>query len=58
MENDGKEVSYLILNLKNENGHVMEFCCGEKEYVLKPGEEISIEVNDQDCMYFDEVTSA
>jgi hypothetical protein len=47
----------LILYLKNENGHLMQFCCGDKEYVLEPGEEISIEVSDQDCMYFDEVTN-
>ncbi len=45
----------MKLNVKNDNGHTMEFCCGEKEYTLSPGEEVSIEINDEDYMYFDEV---
>jgi len=45
----------LKLNIKNDNGHTMEFCCGEKEYVLGPGEEITIEIKDEDYMYFDVV---
>ena len=29
--------------------------CGENEYTLSPEEEITIEIKDGDCMYFDEV---
>ena len=45
----------MKLNIKNENGLTVEFCCGEKEYILKPDEEIAIEVNDEDCMYIDTI---
>lgn len=45
----------MKLNLKNETGYLVDFCSGEKEYSLQPGEEISIEVFDEDCMYFDGV---
>ncbi len=41
----------MTFNVKNQTSHTIEFCCGEKEYVLKPGEAIQIEVNDEDCMY-------
>jgi hypothetical protein len=38
------------------NGDKMiEFCCGEKEYTLLNGQEVDIEVEDGDCMYFDGV---
>lgn len=46
----------MKLHLKNETKHSIQFCCGDKECALKPGEEITIEVNDEDCMYFDGVT--
>lgn len=45
----------MKLNIKNDYKFIMEFCCGEKEYVLGPGEEIAIEVQDEDYMYFDVV---
>ena len=45
----------LKLNIKNDNGYTIEFCCGEKQYVLGPDEEIPIEVKDEDYMYFDVV---
>lgn len=43
------------LNVKNDNEHTIEFCCGSKEYVLEPGQEIRIEVDDEDVLYFDVV---
>ncbi len=45
----------LNLNIKNDNEHTIEFCCGPKEYVLEPGQEIKIEIEDEDYMYFDVV---
>lgn len=45
----------LSLNIKNDNEHTIEFCCGPKEYVLEPGQEIKIEIEDEDYMYFDAV---
>lgn len=45
----------LKINIKNENGHTVEFCCGEKEYALGPEEEISVEVKEEDCIYLDVV---
>jgi len=36
------------------NGNLtIEFCCGQGEYVLAPEEEVTIEVQDEDCMYLD-----
>jgi len=45
----------MKLVIKNENLLTVEFCCGEKEYLLEPSEELVIEVNDGDCMYFDAI---
>ncbi|MEN6349317.1 MAG: hypothetical protein ABFD08_07990 [Syntrophomonas sp.] len=45
----------MILYVKNETQFKIDFCSGEKEYSLKPGDEIAIQVKDQDCMYFDKV---
>ncbi len=47
----------MKLHIKNQlnNGLTIEFCCGEKEYILDPDEEATIEVQDEDCMYFDVV---
>ncbi|HOV80379.1 MAG TPA: hypothetical protein PK728_09785 [Bacillota bacterium] len=47
----------IKLHVKNQlnSGLTIEFCCGEKEYTLGPEEEIAIEVQDGDCMYFDVV---
>ncbi len=41
-----------IINQLNK-GLTIEFCCGDKEYTLKPEENVTIEVNDEDCMYLD-----
>lgn len=45
----------MILNVKNDTGNSIQFCCGEKEYELKPQESVAVEVKDQDFMYFDGV---
>lgn len=43
------------LHIKNQlnGGLTIEFCSGQNEYVLAPGKEATIEVQDEDCMYFD-----
>ena len=45
----------MKLHIKNQlnDGLAIEFCCGQKEYTLAPEEEVTVEVNDEDCMYFD-----
>lgn len=45
----------MKLHIKNQlnNGLTIEFCCGQEEYTLGPDEEKTIEVGDEDCMYFD-----
>lgn len=45
----------MKLHIKNQlnDKHIIEFCCGQMEYSLKPEEEVTIEVSDEDCMYFD-----
>ncbi len=45
----------MNITVKNQlnNGMSIEFCCGEKEYALGPGEETTVEVNEDDCMYLD-----
>ncbi|MCL6478318.1 MAG: hypothetical protein K6T65_07855 [Peptococcaceae bacterium] len=45
----------MKLHIKNQLNGIIEFCCGEKEYELNPEQEITIEVKDEDCMYFDTV---
>jgi hypothetical protein len=44
----------LVKNQLNDR-LAIEFCCGEKEYVLKHDEEATIEVDEDVCMYFDGV---
>lgn len=46
------------IHVKNQlnDGLTIEFCCGDKEYVLKYNEDQTIEVSDEDCMYFDIVS--
>ena len=50
----------MQLYIKNQlnDGLTIEFCCGAKEYMLAPEEEVIIEIEDEDCMYFDGVTKA
>ena len=45
----------LKIHIKNQlnSDQTIEFCCGAKEYTLQPDQEIDIEVEDGDCMYFD-----
>jgi len=35
------------------SGLAIEFCCGQEEYTLEPEEEVTVEVQDEECMYFD-----
>lgn len=37
------------------NADIIEFCVGKKEYSLGYAEEITVEVYDGDCVYFDGV---
>lgn len=47
----------MKIHIKNQlNTLTVEFCCGEKEYRLGPGEVIAINIQDEDCMYFDTVS--
>ncbi len=43
------------IHVKNQlnDGLSIEFCCGDKEYKLDHDEEKTIEVEDEDCLYFD-----
>jgi hypothetical protein len=45
----------MKLHIKNQlNGDLtIEFCCGQEEYTLEPEEEVTLEVQDEDCMYLD-----
>ena len=45
----------MKIHIKNQlnSDQTIEFCCGAKEYTLQPDQEIDIEVEDGDCMYFD-----
>jgi hypothetical protein len=48
----------IKLHIKNQALFRIEFCCGEKEYELEPDQQVTIEVEDEDCMYFDQVVEA
>lgn len=43
--------------VKNQlnDGLTIEFCCGEKEYLLGPNEEKVIAIEEDVCVYFDVV---
>lgn len=47
----------MKIYIKNQlnNGHAIEFCAGEREYKLGPEEEITIQVQEEDCIYLDVV---
>lgn len=45
----------MKIHIKNQTGNEIDFCCGENEYTLRPDEEVSIEVQDGDCFYFDKI---
>ena len=48
-------VQVTKLHIKNNTSKAIEFCSGSKEYVLEPDEEITIEIEDDDVMYVDEL---
>jgi hypothetical protein len=50
----GVKVTLTITNQLNDN-YAIEFCLGDKEYILEPDEVIEVEVNDEDCICFDDV---
>jgi hypothetical protein len=52
---EGAMILDNVIYVRNQTVFTMEFCCGENEYALSPEEEITIEIKDGDCMYFDEV---
>ncbi|TEB10656.1 hypothetical protein [Pelotomaculum propionicicum] len=43
----------MKLYIKNQLLSTIEFCCGQKEYKLEPEQEITIEAQDEDYLYFD-----
>lgn len=47
-----RKVRLYVKNQLND-GLAIEFCCGEKEYVLNNNDETVIEIDDDACMYFD-----
>jgi hypothetical protein len=49
-------VGRLKIHIKNQLKGKVAFCAGMKEYELEPGQEVTIEVEDEGCMYFDQVT--
>jgi len=48
----------LKIHIKNYTGNTIDFCFGEKEYVLEHNEEVEVEARDEDCMYIDEAYAA
>lgn len=45
----------LKLHIKNQLKGKIEFCCGKNEYELEPEQEVTVQVADEDCMYFDTI---
>jgi hypothetical protein len=45
----------MKIHIKNQLTDTVKFCSGEKEYELKPEQEITIEVKDGDCLYLDTI---
>lgn len=45
----------MKIHIKNQLPVAIEFCCGQKEYELEPEQEITIEVQDEDCLYLDTI---
>lgn len=43
----------MKIHIKNQTGHLIQFCLGDGEYSLNPEEEVEAEVKDGDCMYID-----
>ena len=45
----------MNIHIINNLGMTIEFTCGEKEYELAPGQDVTIEVKNEDFMYLDQV---
>jgi hypothetical protein len=45
----------LIIQNQLNDGLTIEFCCGDKEYILSHNEKTTIEIEEDSCMYFDVV---
>ena len=44
------------LNIINQTGYVVDICCGrDKEFKLANGEEVKVKVENDDCLYIDQV---
>lgn len=43
----------MKLYVKNQMDVAIEFTCGVNEYALEPGEEVTVEAQDEDYMYLD-----
>ncbi|MBW2672753.1 MAG: hypothetical protein JRD89_04945 [Deltaproteobacteria bacterium] len=43
----------MKIHIKNQLSGKIEFCAGMKEYELEPEQEVTIEVEDEDCVYLD-----
>ena len=43
----------MKLYVKNQLGAKIESTCGIYEYALEPGEEVTVEAQDEDYMYLD-----
>lgn len=46
----------MKIHIKNQLKGKVAFCVGVKEYELEPEQEATIEVDDEGCMYLDQVT--
>lgn len=45
----------MKIHVKNQLSVSIQFCCGNKEYELKPEQKVIVEVNDEDCLYLDQI---
>lgn len=46
----------MKIHIKNQLNGKIEFCCGDREYEIEPEQEITVAVNDEDCLYLDNVS--
>jgi hypothetical protein len=49
----GDQMSKIHVKNQLNNGLTIEFCFGDQEFTLKHDEEVTIQIKDEDCMYFD-----
>jgi uncharacterized protein YneR len=45
----------ITINNQLNDGFTIEICVGEKEHTLRPDHEVTVEVEDEDIIYFDTV---